>query len=73
MHLFSPEQADLNWRNAEVRAAFRDILRFWLDLGVDGLRIDAPITMIKAEGLPNLTQPLSEIMATHNAPMLHQA
>jgi alpha-glucosidase len=38
---FLPEQLDLNWRNPEVRRAKHDVLRFWLDRGVDGFRIDA--------------------------------
>ena len=41
-HFFLPEQPDLNYRNPEVRAAIRDVMRFWLDLGVDGFRLDAP-------------------------------
>jgi alpha-glucosidase len=40
MHLFAPEQPDLNWENADVRKAFEDTLRFWSDRGVDGFRID---------------------------------
>ena len=40
LHLFLPEQPDLNWRNPEVMAAMHDVLRFWLDRGVDGFRID---------------------------------
>jgi alpha-glucosidase len=40
-HAFLKEQPDLNWRNPEVRAAMADVLRFWLDRGVDGFRIDA--------------------------------
>jgi alpha-glucosidase len=39
-HAFLPEQPDLNWRNPAVRAAMYDVLRFWLDRGVDGFRID---------------------------------
>ena len=39
-HAFLKEQPDLNWRNAEVRAAMCDVLRFWFDRGVDGFRID---------------------------------
>ena len=38
---FFPEQADLNWRNPDVRAAMGDALRFWVDRGVDGFRVDA--------------------------------
>jgi len=40
LHSFLKEQPDLNWRNTEVRAAMHDVLRFWLDRGVDGFRID---------------------------------
>jgi alpha-glucosidase len=40
LHLFAPEQPDLNWTNPEVCAAFEDVLRFWFDRGVDGLRVD---------------------------------
>ena len=41
LHSFYPEQADLDWRNAEVRAAMGDAIRFWLDRGVAGYRVDA--------------------------------
>jgi alpha-glucosidase len=41
LHSYLPEQADLNWRNPAVRAAMHDVLRFWLDRGVDGFRRDA--------------------------------
>jgi alpha-glucosidase len=40
LHSFLKEQPDLNWRNPEARAAMLDVLRFWLDRGVDGFRID---------------------------------
>jgi alpha-glucosidase len=40
LHLFLPEQPDLNWRNPDVEAAMHETLRFWLDRGVDGFRID---------------------------------
>jgi alpha-glucosidase len=40
LHLFLPQQPDLNWRNPEVVEAMHDVLRFWLDRGVDGFRID---------------------------------
>jgi alpha-glucosidase len=54
LHLFDPSQPDLNWRNPEVRDEFEDILRFWLDRGVDGFRVDVAHGMIKAEGLPDV-------------------
>ena len=41
LHSFMPEQPDLNWDNLEVEAAMHDVLRFWLDRGVDGFRLDA--------------------------------
>jgi alpha-glucosidase len=40
LHLFLPSQPDLDWRNPEVRGAMHDVLRFWLDRGVDGFRVD---------------------------------
>jgi alpha-glucosidase len=40
LHLFLPEQPDLDWSNASVRSAMEDVLGFWLDRGVDGFRID---------------------------------
>ncbi|MFI6785776.1 glycoside hydrolase family 13 protein [Nonomuraea sp. NPDC050383] len=54
LHLFAPEQPDLNWDHPEVRAEFRDILRFWLDRGVDGFRVDVAHGMIKDDGLPDV-------------------
>ncbi|BBJ44305.1 alpha-glucosidase [Streptomyces antimycoticus] len=54
LHLFAPEQPDLNWDSPEVRAEFDSVLRFWLDLGVDGFRIDVAHGMVKAAGLPDI-------------------
>lgn len=42
LHSYTPQQPDLNWRNPAVRAAMHDVMRFWLDRGVDGFRVDAP-------------------------------
>ncbi|MEA2010117.1 MAG: alpha-amylase family glycosyl hydrolase, partial [Actinomycetota bacterium] len=47
LHSFLPEQPDLNWRNAEVQVAMFDTLRFWLDRGVDGFRIDVAHFIMK--------------------------
>lgn len=52
-HLFDSSQPDLNWENPLVQEAFEDILRFWLDRGVDGFRVDQPHAMGKAPGLPD--------------------
>ncbi len=46
-HAFLKEQPDLNWRNSEVRTAMFDVIRFWLDRGIDGFRIDVIWHMIK--------------------------
>ncbi|GHH69623.1 alpha-glucosidase [Streptosporangium violaceochromogenes] len=54
LHLFAPQQPDLNWENPEVHAEFESVLRFWLDLGVDGFRVDVAHGMVKAEGLPDV-------------------
>jgi alpha-glucosidase len=48
-HSFLKEQADLNWRHPEVKQAMANILRFWLDRGVDGFRIDGTANLIKDE------------------------
>ena len=47
LHQFLPRQPDLNWRNPEVKAAMFDAMRFWLDRGVDGFRIDVAIALMK--------------------------
>ncbi|MHA7134173.1 glycoside hydrolase family 13 protein [Oerskovia turbata] len=53
LHMFDSSQPDLDWNNPEVRAEFEDVLRFWLDRGVDGFRIDVAHGMVKADGLPD--------------------
>ncbi len=57
LHLFDSTQPDFDWSNEEVRAEFRRILRFWLDRGVDGFRVDVAHGLIKADGLPDYTPP----------------
>jgi len=47
LHLFAPEQPDLNWRSPAVHAEFESILRFWLDRGADGFRIDVAHGLFK--------------------------
>jgi alpha-glucosidase len=54
LHLFAPEQPDLNWQHPEVRSEFAGILRFWLDRGVDGVRIDVADALVKPAGLPDV-------------------
>jgi alpha-glucosidase len=57
LHLFDTTQPDLDWDDPWVREQFRGILRFWLDRGVDGFRIDVAHGLIKAPGLPDYTAP----------------
>jgi alpha-glucosidase len=49
LHMFAVEQPDLNWRNADVRADYERTLRFWLDRGVDGFRVDVAHGLVKDE------------------------
>jgi len=68
LHLFAPEQPDLDWMNDEVRDEFESILRFWLDRGVDGFRIDVAHGLAKDLSLPNLprgTVPTAPAPAGH--------
>ena len=51
LHTFAPEQPDLNWQNADVVDDFDDVLRFWFDRGVDGMRIDAAPALAKSADL----------------------
>ncbi|MGN6217923.1 MAG: glycoside hydrolase family 13 protein [Microbacterium sp.] len=53
LHLFDSSQPDFDWSNEVVREEFRRILRFWLDRGVDGFRVDVAHGLMKAEGLPD--------------------
>lgn len=53
LHLFDTSQPDLNWDNPEVRAEMVSVLRFWLDRGVDGFRVDVAHGLVKAAGLPD--------------------
>ncbi|WP_370617979.1 glycoside hydrolase family 13 protein [Mumia sp. Pv 4-285] len=54
LHLFDSTQPDLNWEDPEVGEEFESILRFWLDRGVDGFRIDVAHGLFKASGLPDV-------------------
>src|SRR5437764_517869 len=58
LHLFAPEQPDLDWHNPQVRADFDEILRFWLDRGVDGFRIDVAQALVKDAALADEPEPV---------------
>ncbi|WP_089248944.1 glycoside hydrolase family 13 protein [Asanoa hainanensis] len=63
LHLFAPEQPDLDWTAPEVREEFHDILRFWLDRGVDGFRIDVAHGLAKDPAMPDVSE--SEAVHPH--------
>ena len=53
LHLFAPEQADLNWENPAVRAELKKVCEFWADRGVDGLRLDVVNLISKDQAFPS--------------------
>lgn len=53
LHLFAAEQPDFNWSNEDVHEHFRTFLRFWVERGIDGFRVDVAHGLVKAEGLPD--------------------
>ncbi|WP_261165720.1 glycoside hydrolase family 13 protein [Microbacterium sp. Marseille-Q6965] len=57
LHLFDSSQPDFDWANEEVREEFRRILRFWLDRGVDGFRVDVAHGLVKHDELPDYMPP----------------
>ncbi len=56
LHIFAKKQPDLNWNNPKVRAEVYDIMRFWLNKGVDGFRMDVIPFISKDPSLPNMTE-----------------
>jgi alpha-glucosidase len=54
LHLFDPTQPDLNWSNPEVKAEFEDVIRFWLDKGASGFRVDVANGLIKDPAYPDI-------------------
>ena len=65
LHIFAAEQPDLNWDNPEVVEDLTKTLRFWLDRGIDGFRIDVAHGMAKPEGLPDHDWSANELL--HNS------
>ncbi len=73
LHIFAVEQPDLNWDNLEVRAHFEEVLKFWLDRGVDGFRIDVAHGMVKEAGLPDIrTSTVTEMLGSEHKPFWDQ-
>ncbi|MFE0761561.1 glycoside hydrolase family 13 protein [Streptomyces smyrnaeus] len=54
LHLFTPEQPDLNWNHPKVRQEHEEVLRFWFERGAAGVRIDSAALLAKADGLPDM-------------------
>ena len=54
LHVFAPEQPDLNWDHPDVRREHEDILRFWFDRGAAGIRIDSAAQLVKDPALPEV-------------------
>ncbi|WP_309711958.1 alpha-amylase family glycosyl hydrolase [Pseudolysinimonas sp.] len=57
LHIFDSSQPDFDWSNPWVHDRFREVLRFWLDRGVDGFRVDVAHGLVKADGLPDYEPP----------------
>ncbi len=70
-HSFAVEQPDLNWRNPKVRESIFDMMKFWLDKGIDGFRMDVINLLEKLEGFPDAEKP-EKINYLGNNPGIHQ-
>ena len=68
LHLFAPEQPDFDWENPEVVEEFEDILRFWLDRGVDGFRIDVANALKKDQAFPDVGREDEAVLVPHEGP-----
>ncbi|HYH49628.1 MAG TPA: alpha-amylase family glycosyl hydrolase [Acidimicrobiia bacterium] len=73
LHLFLPEQPDLNWANPQVEEAMHGVLRFWLDRGVDGFRADVVHLIGKDQALPDQPDELAhrDLVGVHDHPSTH--
>ena len=68
LHLFAPEQPDFDWENPEVVEEFEDTLRFWLDRGVDGFRIDVANSLKKDQTFPDVGREDESVLVPHQGP-----
>ena len=73
LHLFLPQQPDLNWANPAVEAAMHDVVRFWLDRGIDGFRVDVVHALGKNPALPDDPPDLAALphASLHDDPATH--
>jgi len=77
LHLFTKKQPDLNWENKKVRTEVYDMMKWWLDKGIDGFRMDVINLLSKVEGLPSVPSKAGEKYAWAsdqfaNGPKLHK-
>lgn len=72
LHLFAPEQADLNWDNPQVRAALKQVCQFWAARGVDGLRLDVINLVSKDPAFPNDIAPGDGRRFYTDGPRIHE-
>jgi oligo-1,6-glucosidase len=70
-HSFAVEQPDLNWENPEVREEIYKMMRFWLDKGIDGFRLDAIALLAKPNDFPDAENP-EDIRYLTNNPRVHE-
>ncbi len=68
LHIFDSSQPDFNWDNPEVEEFFHSVLRFWLDRGVDGFRVDVAHALIKEPGLPDVEELTSSMTGSEDQP-----
>jgi oligo-1,6-glucosidase len=72
LHLFAEKQPDLNWDNPKVRDEVYDLMRFWLDKGVDGFRMDVIPFISKDAAFPDVLPHESQVHINANGPHLHE-
>lgn len=76
LHLFAKEQPDLNWENEQVRQTVYEMMRYWLDLGIDGFRMDVISLISKRPGLPDAPKDLpyskNYYFGASNGPRVHE-
>lgn len=77
LHIFSQKQPDLNWENPKLRQEVYDMMKFWLDKGIDGFRMDVINFISKVEGLPDAPNPEGKPYASGsqffmNGPKIHE-
>lgn len=67
LHLFDRTQPDLNWQNSEVRTEFESIIRYWMDLGAAGFRVDVAHALVKDADFPDLGENIEKLTSTPHA------